>query len=682
MAIDTIQQYWDPNLKEWIEIHPITKASNVIDKDGKNMDTVHDELKDLYEQVQSLTESGIPKLVRYVYTIHPTTEGQTTFEIPLDHFTTVTDSEEIYQNTTLLDPNEDYTISGRTVELKKGVSKDNTRWTVFVYKNMPVGPDGAINASVLLNKSIHFEKLDENTQNLINEKAKQSDLDNHIANYNNHVSSFNSHISSFNSHVSDYVKHPAFAVASGSANNYSVSIPNATSYVNGMGVVVAINTNATGACTLNVNGLGAVPIKKANGNAVNNLKANGVYTVRYMNGNFILQGEGGEYGNVTPDKVLSGVTFGTENGLATGTMPNRGSIGTVTPGTADKNYGSGYYNAFTVKGDPNLIASNIIQGKSIFGVNGTASFSSIEPWFKNVWINTGINMNESKNSIGSAGTDKAAISVAGQKSGGNPTRVVELFNNTVWSTAESIPSGGRGTRATGSQNAVVALGGTYVGAHQDDDTFLNSIYESSYKFNGTSWTQTGNPIQKGYNFGIAGTQNAAIVYGGMRYDPGYTVPRAVRSTELFNGTSWSLSSATTKYQTYMQGYTGVQNDCLSVAGYLPGSNSYGWSERFNGTAWVEISALLTKYTNTGCVGSSNAALLYGGADVAGNLKNFMQHTYRFNGSSWTNIGPSMNEQRHGHGATGSVTAAICFAGSPDNEMSSTYGMRSTEKFFG
>lgn len=83
------------------------------------------------------------------------------------------------------------------------------------------------------------------------------------------------------------------------------------------------NTSAnTGAVTLNVNGLGAKSVVKSGGTALSsgNLKAGGVYTVRYDGSNFILQGEGGEYGNAQPSDVRQGTIFGTENGLQTGTM--------------------------------------------------------------------------------------------------------------------------------------------------------------------------------------------------------------------------------------------------------------------------------------------------------------------------------------------------------------------------
>lgn len=88
----------------------------------------------------------------------------------------------------------------------------------------------------------------------------------------------------------------------------------------GLAVSFKNTTASTGTTTLNINGLGTIPILKSNGTAVTNLKANGVYTLRYVSGNFILQGEGGEYGTATANDVLSGKTFGTENGIVNGTL--------------------------------------------------------------------------------------------------------------------------------------------------------------------------------------------------------------------------------------------------------------------------------------------------------------------------------------------------------------------------
>ncbi len=109
-------------------------------------------------------------------------------------------------------------------------------------------------------------------------------------------------------HMADYVRQPGYAVATGSANAYAVSLnPVPTAYTEGMAVVVKINTDNTGASSINVNGLGAKAIKKGNGNdvAAGNLKTGSIYTFRYNGTNFILQGEGGDVGK-PPNLVKNG----------------------------------------------------------------------------------------------------------------------------------------------------------------------------------------------------------------------------------------------------------------------------------------------------------------------------------------------------------------------------------------
>lgn len=132
----------------------------------------------------------------------------------------------------------------------------------------------------------------------------------------------------------------------GTANALTATVPDITSYKNGLAVSFPVNTNSTAATTLNINTLGAIPIKKANGTAVTNLKAGGVYTVRYSGTAFILQGESEvEVGKqiITPSTVNKAITAGVHDG-------------------------TGY-----VEGSPNLIPANIKKGANIFGVMGDAS---------------------------------------------------------------------------------------------------------------------------------------------------------------------------------------------------------------------------------------------------------------------------------------------------------------------
>jgi len=78
-------------------------------------------------------------------------------------------------------------------------------------------------------------------------------------------------------------------------------------------------------------------------------------------------------GAATASQVLTGVTFSNTSGSGTGTMPNNGAV-TIPPGTSAQAIASGYHNGSgTVAGDANLTAGNIVAGRSIFGVSGSAA---------------------------------------------------------------------------------------------------------------------------------------------------------------------------------------------------------------------------------------------------------------------------------------------------------------------
>lgn len=108
----------------------------------------------------------------------------------------------------------------------------------------------------------------------------------------------------FKNHVNNYVKHPGVATTTNSSNDYAVTLdPSPTSYVNAMGLIITVNVDSTGPVTINVNGLGAIPVKKADGSSMKSFKKDGVYTLRYSNSAFILQGEGGDYSDSLVDNV-------------------------------------------------------------------------------------------------------------------------------------------------------------------------------------------------------------------------------------------------------------------------------------------------------------------------------------------------------------------------------------------
>lgn len=112
----------------------------------------------------------------------------------------------------------------------------------------------------------------------------------------------------------------AYAVTAGTATAYTASYAAAPAVLSaGLRLTFKAHVASGSNPTFNPSSLGAKPIKKLNGNAAT-LALNGVYTVVYDGVNFILQGEGGEYGTATAAQVIEGYSLGTEEGLKSGTL--------------------------------------------------------------------------------------------------------------------------------------------------------------------------------------------------------------------------------------------------------------------------------------------------------------------------------------------------------------------------
>lgn len=201
-------------------------------------------------------------------------------------------------------------------------------------------------------------------------------------------------------HQADLVSHGIYGVATGT-NALVMTDSEVTSYVDGMLVAFKNTTASTASTTLNINSLGAKAILKANGTAVNNLKTNAIYQLRYNGVNFILLGEGGEYGNVTANDVVAGKTFGTENGLQTGSATVASLGGIISSDIAlfsaianengyevsevDKNTGKiayGSYNTLPMIGCIGDLNGKMISQKSV----NTPSYVRLVGWYIDYYV--------------------------------------------------------------------------------------------------------------------------------------------------------------------------------------------------------------------------------------------------------------------------------------------------------
>lgn len=177
-----------------------------------------------------------------------------------------------------------------------------------------------------------------------------------------------------------------YVIATGTANTYAVTInPSPTAYEKGMAVCVEINVTSTGASTINANGLGPKSILDSLGNAITSggLKVGIPYTMRYNGTAFIVQGKGGG-GNVTADKMLSGITATGDSGPVVGNIPSKAAQ-TYTPSPTAQTIAVGQYlsGAQTISATTGTATvADVVAGKTFnsangIGLTGTATIASL-----------------------------------------------------------------------------------------------------------------------------------------------------------------------------------------------------------------------------------------------------------------------------------------------------------------
>ena len=176
-------------------------------------------------------------------------------------------------------------------------------------------------------------------------------------------------------------------------------------------------------------------------------------------------------------KMLKDATAYVKGAKINGSIPSKGEA-TYTPGRSDQTIASGQYlsGIQTIKGDANLAAGNIVEGRTIFGVTGTATAEShIIESSKSVSISdtsgtispsSGNNaMEQVTYSVSGVDADKI---VSGQSILGVPGTVTEESHTAL--SADDI------TEAAGVAAKILEAGKTYKipsGKYADGDMYLH-----------------------------------------------------------------------------------------------------------------------------------------------------------------------------------------------------------------
>lgn len=221
---------------------------------------------------------------------------------------------------------------------------------------------------------------------------------------------------SVDDHLIDSLSHVFYCGASSGVNAKIISNTAIKAYVEGLQVKFKNGDSNTGNVTININGLGTKKLLSFAGAELKSaeLRANMIYNIVYNGVDFFLASGGVNTGDATAlsNDILSGKTAYVDGQKVTGTMTNRGAVTEYIPTNDTITIPEGYHNGKgkvvhqvntkgaqtfvpttkdqkilvgqyltgtqTIKGDANLVGANIVSGKSIFGVNGSAE-KTIKP---------------------------------------------------------------------------------------------------------------------------------------------------------------------------------------------------------------------------------------------------------------------------------------------------------------
>jgi hypothetical protein len=288
---------------------------------------------------------------------------------------------------------------------------------------------------------------------------------------------------------------------------------------------------------------------------------------------------------------------------------------------------------------------------------GSARSSATELYNGSTWASTG-NMGTAREGLGSANfaPQSAALAFGGYT--GSNVDLTEEFNISssiitaaAWAAGGNMTTGRIVGGGAGIQTAAIAFGGNQA----TPATPANPFMVNTEEYNGSSWSPGGNMGTARTNIGAAGTQTAALGFGGINA----TV--AINSVEEYDGSTWSPGGLMNTATPYSRVGAGTQTAALGFGGAIysgPGTFAVSnVSEEYNGSSWTSTPTMNTaRYIGAGG-GIVSAALSAGGYDGA----DYSSATEEYNGSAWTTVNP-LPQKLNSQAFSGTQTAGLFFGG--------------------
>ena len=246
---------------------------------------------------------------------------------------------------------------------------------------------------------------------------------------------------------------------------------------------------------------------------------------------------------------------------------------------------------------------------------------------------------------GSAGGTLTAGIAMGGPSQGN---VVCKYDGSSWTTTTNYPDSKSRIGVAGTQTAAIGFGG-----QNSSGTTTNA-----FLFDGSTFTATGslgvtNSSGSGH-YGMGGSSPSTTTVGMFQGDS--ATEEFNQSATVITAGAWASGGALPTALRGMGGF-GTQTAAISAGGLPPGSGTTS-AYSYNGTAWTGIPAIgaANSFMTGSRLSPGSAGSVYGGEPVSST------HQY-WDGSSWSEQ-TDMNSPRYAGGGAGTQTSSLMMGGIP------------------
>ncbi len=269
------------------------------------------------------------------------------------------------------------------------------------------------------------------------------------------------------------------------------------------------------------------------------------------------------------------------------------------------------------------------------------------------WASGGA-MNTGRSEGMTAGTQTASLMSGGIVPGSDAmTNNSEEYNGSSWSEGDNLNlyrrGGGFGTQGT--QTAGLVSGGNG-GPSSPAAGFLSTAEE----YNGTSWSDGGDMPTTKFAHGACGTQTAGLAFSGYTGTNVNTDKTTVNTTFEYDGSSWTAGGNYGISNNSMAGF-GTQTAGVGVGGNYPASAA---TYEYDGSSWTAGNNIPSARRAHAAFGILTAGAVCGGYNPSAGT---LAETITYDGTNWA-ASTSLASGRNGLGGSGTQSAGLAAGGHP------------------